>query len=311
MRAARGIPAWCMAHPVGTTLLAIALMLLGAFSFPQLAVAPLPAADFPTLQVNASLPGASAETMASSVATPLEVQFSSVPGVRQMTSSSAFGTTQITLQFELEKGIDSAVQEVQAAINTASSRLPASMPSLPTWRKVNPGDSPILMIAMTSDTLPLTEVSDFAETLIARQISQIDGVGQANIMGQKRPAIRIQAASEKLTAAGLTLADIRAVIQRASINQPKGALFGSNRMSTIAANDQLMTPNEYADLVVAYRNGAPVFLRDVASTRFGAENDYVHAWANGKPGVIITVQREPGANVVATGDRVKEALPRL
>jgi len=311
MTVGRGIPAWCMAHPVGTTLLAIALMLLGAFAFPQLAVAPLPAADFPTLQVNASLPGASAETMASSVATPLEVQFSSVPGVRQMTSSSAFGTTQITLQFELDKGIDSAVQEVQAAINTAAARLPAAMPNLPTWRKVNPGDSPILMIAMTSDTLPLTEVSDFAETLIARQISQIDGVGQANIMGQKRPAIRIQAASEKLTAAGLTLADVRAVIQRASINQPKGALFGSNRMSTIAANDQLTTPAEYADLVVAYRNAAPVFLRDVATTSAGAENDYVHAWANGKPGVIVTVQREPGANVVATGDRVKEALPRL
>lgn len=311
MNVGRGIPAWCMAHPVGTTLLAIALMLLGAFAFPQLAVAPLPAADFPTLQVNAGLPGASAETMASSVATPLEVQFSSVPGVRQMTSSSAFGTTQITLQFELEKSIDSAVQEVQAAINTASSRLPAAMPSLPTWRKVNPGDSPILMVSMTSDTLPLTEVSDYAETLIARQISQIDGVGQANIIGQKRPAIRIQAASEKLTAAGLTLADVRAVVQRASINQPKGALFGSNRMSTIAANDQLVTPNEYADLVVAYRDGAPVFLRDVASTSFGAENDYVHAWAEGKPGVIITVQREPGANVVATGDRVKAALPRL
>ncbi|HEX7011338.1 MAG TPA: efflux RND transporter permease subunit [Steroidobacteraceae bacterium] len=307
----RGIPAWCMAHPVGTTLLATALLLMGAFAFPQLAIAPLPAADYPTIQVNASLPGADAQTMASSVATPLEVQFSAVPGVRQMTSSSAYGVTQITLQFELEKSLDTAVQEVQAAINTASSGLPAAMPSLPTWRKLNPGDTPILMLSMSSDTLPLTEVSDYAETLIARQISQIQGVGQVSILGQKRPAIRIQASPEKLTAAGLTLADVRAVVQRASVNQPKGALFGSSRMSTIAANDQLMDPREYADLVVAYRDGAPVFLKDVASVHFGAENDYVHAWAGGKPGVILMVFREPGANVVATGDRVKEALPRL
>ena len=311
MKIGAGIPAWCMDHPVGTTLLAIALMLMGAFAFPQLAVAPLPAADYPMLQVNASLPGASPQTMASSVATPLEVQFSSVPGVRQMISSSAFGTTQITLQFEIDKSIDTAVQDVQAAINTASSRLPAGMPSLPTWRKQNPGESPILMISLTSQTLPLTEVSDYAETLIARQLSQIDGVGQVGIMGQKRPAIRIQAAPEKLTAAGLTLADVRAVVQRASTNQPKGALFGSNRMSTIAANDQLMKPNEYAGLVVAYRDGAPVFLRDVANARFGAENDYVQGWADGQGGVIITVQREPGANVVATGDRVKQALSQL
>lgn len=311
MTVGRGIPAWCMAHPVGTTLLAMALILLGAFAFPQLAVAPLPAADFPTIQVNANLPGAGAETMASSVATPLEVQFSAVPGVRQMTSSSAFGVTQITLQFELDKSIDTAVQEVQAAINTASARLPAGMPSLPTWRKVNPGDSSILMISMSSDTLPVTQVSDYAETLVARQLSQIDGVGQVNIIGQQRPAIRIQAAPEKLTAAGLTLADVRAVVQRASINQPKGALFGNNRMSTIAANDQLTAPNEYADLVVAYRNGAPVYLRDVASTRFGAENDYIRARSMGKPGVVVTVQREPGANVVATGDRLMAALPQL
>ncbi|HEY4366698.1 MAG TPA: efflux RND transporter permease subunit [Steroidobacteraceae bacterium] len=307
----RGVYSWCMAHPIGTVLLAMALVLLGALAFPQLAVAPLPAADFPTIQISANLPGASAETMASSVATPLEVQFSSVPGVTQMTSTSALGSVSVTLQFELDKDINTAVQEVQAAINTASARLPKDMPSLPTWRKVNPTDTPVLMLSLTSDTLPLTTLSDYAETLLVRQLSQIDGVGQVNIIGQQRPAIRIKASPQTLAAAGLTLADIRGAVQRASVNMPKGALYGQSRVSTLEANDQLFDPRDYGDLIVTYRDGAPVYLKDVASVQFGAENDYVRAFPMGKSGVQVNVQREPGANIVATGDRLLKALPAL
>ena len=307
----RGVYAWCMGHPIGTVLLAMALVLVGALAFPQLAVAPLPAADFPVIQVSANLPGASAETIASSVATPLEVQFSSVPGVTQMTSTSALGSVSITLQFELDKDINTAVQEVQAAINAASARLPADMPGLPTWRKVNPTDTPVLMLSLTSDTLPLTTLSDYAETLLVRQLSQINGVGQVNIIGQQRPAIRIQASPQRLAAAGLTLAEIRGAVQRASVNLPKGALYGRSRVSTLEANDQLFDAHAYDELIVAFREGAPVHLKDVATVRMGAENDYVLAFPMGKSGVQINVQREPGANIVATGDRLLQALPAL
>ena len=234
----RSIFAWCMDHPIGTVLLTIALVLLGVLAFPQLSVAPLPEADFPTIQVNARLPGASAETMASSVATPLEVALSSVPGITEMTSSSSLGSVEITLQFVLEKDIDTAAQEVQAALNQAAGRLP-DMPNLPTWRKVNPADSPILIIGVTSETLSRTEISDLAETVLARQMTQINGVGEVFIGGQQKPAIRIQAKPEVLAAAGITLADIRAAVQRASVNLPKGALFGDNRVSTLAVNDQI------------------------------------------------------------------------
>ena len=305
------ISAWCIDRPVATLLLTFALVLLGVVAFPQLPVAPLPEADFPTIQVSAQLPGASPETMASSVATPLEVQFSAIPGMTQMTSSSALGSTSLILQFTLDKNIDTAAQEVQAAINTASSRLPQDMPSLPTWRKVNPADSPVLIMTVSSAQMPANELSDYAETLLARQLSQIDGVGLVNITGQQRPAIRVQAQPEKLAAIGLTLTDLRQAIQQTSLNLAKGALYGDSSVSTLATNDQLFHPDEYAQLIVAYRDGAPVHLKDVATVINGAENAYVKAWSGDQEGLNLVVFRQPGANIVDTVDRVMQALPHL
>jgi HAE1 family hydrophobic/amphiphilic exporter-1 len=242
MNTRNGVSAWCIDHPIATLLLTFALVLLGAIAFPRLPVAPLPEADFPTIQVTAQLPGASPETMASSVATPLEVQFSAIPGMTQMTSSSALGSTNLTLQFTLDKNIDTAAQEVQAAINTAAARLPKDMPSPPTWRKVNPADSPVLILSVSSTQMPGNELSDYAETLLARQISQIDGVGQINITGQQRPAIRVQAQPDKLAAIGLTLADIRLAIQQTSLNLAKGALYGEHSVSTMPPTTSCSTP---------------------------------------------------------------------
>ncbi|MDH0635711.1 multidrug efflux RND transporter permease subunit [Pseudomonas sp. GD03860] len=311
MKARGSISAWCIDRPVATLLLTFALVLLGVIAFPRLPVAPLPEADFPTIQVTAQLPGASPETMASSVATPLEVQFSAIPGMTQMTSSSALGSTNLILQFSLEKSIDTAAQEVQAAINTATARLPQDMPSPPTWRKVNPADSPVLILTVSSAQMPANELSDYAETLLARQLSQIDGVGLINITGQLRPAIRVQAQPEKLAALGLTLADLRQAIQQTSLNLAKGALYGENSVSTIATNDQLFHPEQYAQLIVSYRDGAPVHLKDVAKVIDGAENAYVKAWSGEQQGLNLVVFRQPGANIVDTVDRVMDALPGL
>ncbi|WP_338522703.1 multidrug efflux RND transporter permease subunit [Pseudomonas batumici] len=307
----RGVSAWCIDHPVATLLLTFALVLLGAIAFPRLPLAPLPEAEFPTIQVSAQLPGASPQTMASSVATPLEVQFSAIPGMTQMTSSSALGTTTLTLQFTLSKSIDTAAQEVQAAINTASGKLPKDMPTLPTWRKVNPADSPVLILSVSSSRMPGTELSDYAETLLARQLSQIDGVGQINITGQQRPAIRVQASADKLAAIGLTLADIRQAIQQTSLNLAKGALYGKSSISTLSTNDQLFQPEEYQQLIVSYKNGAPVQLKDVARVIRGSEDAYVQAWSGDEPGVNLVISRQPGANIVETVDRIQAALPEL
>ncbi|MEG0966058.1 MAG: multidrug efflux RND transporter permease subunit [Pseudomonas sp.] len=311
MKARGSISAWCIDRPIATLLLTFALVLLGVIAFPRLPIAPLPEADFPTIQVTAQLPGASPETMASSVATPLEVQFSAIPGMTQMTSSSALGSTNLILQFTLEKSIDTAAQEVQAAINTATARLPQDMPSPPTWRKVNPADSPVLILTVSSAQMPANELSDYAETLLARQLSQIDGVGLINITGQLRPAIRVQAQPEKLAALGLTLADLRQAIQQTSLNLAKGALYGDNSVSTLATNDQLFHPEEYAELIVSYRDGAPVHLKDVAKVINGAENAYVKAWSGEQQGLNLVVFRQPGANIVETVDGIMEALPRL
>jgi HAE1 family hydrophobic/amphiphilic exporter-1 len=311
MKGHGSVSAWCIDHPVATILLTFALVLLGAIAFPRLPIAPLPEAEFPTIQVAAQLPGASPETMASSVATPLEVQFSAIPGVTQMTSSSALGSTNLTLQFTLDKSIDTAAQEVQAAINTAAGKLPKDMPTLPTWRKVNPADSPVLILSVNSTQMPGTELSDLVETLLSRQISQIDGVGQINITGQQRPAIRVQASADKLAAIGLTLADIRLAIQNTSLNLAKGALYGESSISTLSTNDQLFHPEEYSQLIVSYKDGAPVHLRDVAKVVNGSEDAYVQAWAGDKPGVNLVISRQPGANIVETVDRIQAALPAL
>ncbi|WP_053269865.1 multidrug efflux RND transporter permease subunit [Pseudomonas chlororaphis] len=311
MKGHGSISAWCVDHPVATLLLTFALVLLGAIAFPRLPIAPLPEAEFPTIQVSAQLPGASPETMASSVATPLEVQFSAIPGMTQMTSSSALGSTNLTLQFTLDKSIDTAAQEVQAAINTASGKLPNDMPSLPTWRKVNPADSPVLILSISSTQMPGTELSDYVETLLARQISQIDGVGLINITGQQRPAIRVQASPDRLAAIGLTLADIRVALQQASLNLAKGALYGESSISTLSTNDQLFHPEDYGQLIVSYKNGAPVQLKDVARVISGPENAYVQAWSNDQPGLNLVIFRQPGANIVDTVDRIQSELPRL
>jgi HAE1 family hydrophobic/amphiphilic exporter-1 len=311
MKGHGSVSAWCIDHPVSTFLLTFALVLLGLIAFPQLPVAPLPEAEFPTIQVSAQLPGASPQTMASSVATPLEVQFSAIPGMTQMTSSSALGSTNLTLQFTLHKSIDTAAQEVQAAINTAAGKLPSDMPSLPTWRKLNPADSPVLILTISSTQMPGTELSDYVETLLARQLSQIDGVGQIYISGQQRPAIRVQVAPDRLAAIGLTLADIRVALQQASLNLAKGALYGPSSISTLSTNDQLFLPEEYGQLIVSYKDGAPVHLKDIARVINGSENAYVQAWSGDRPGLNLVIFRQPGANIVETVDRIQDELPRL
>ncbi|NBB60684.1 multidrug efflux RND transporter permease subunit [Pseudomonas sp. ODNR1LW] len=311
MKGHGSISAWCIDHPVATILLTFALVLLGAIAFPRLPIAPLPEAEFPTIQVAAQLPGASPETMASSVATPLEVQFSAIPGVTQMTSSSALGSTNLTLQFTLDKSIDTAAQEVQAAINTAAGKLPKDMPNLPTWRKVNPADSPVLILSVNSSLMPGPELSDLTETLLSRQLSQVDGVGQVSITGQQRPAIRVQVSADKLAAIGLTLADIRLAIQQTSLNLAKGALYGESSISTLSTNDQLFHPDEYSQLIVSYKDGAPVHLKDVAKVVNGSQDAYVQAWAGSQPGVNLVIFRQPGANIVETVDRIQAALPAL
>ncbi len=311
MKSISSVSAWCVDRPIATLLLTLALIVLGAISFSKLSVAPLPEVDFPTIQVTALLPGASASTMASAIVTPLEVQFSSIAGVSQMTSSSGVGTATITLQFVLDKRLDTASQEVQAAINVAAAKLPDDMPSLPVWKKINPADSPILVLGVSSSHLPISELSDYVETLLARQISQIDGVGQVNIIGLQRPAIRVQASAEKIAAVGITLSDIRQTLQSTSLNLAKGVLYGQHTTSTLATNDQLFHADDYQHLIVAYRTGAPIYLKDVATVIDGVENAYVQAWTNEDPGINLVITRQPGANIVATVDRIQAALPQL
>lgn len=307
----QGIFAWFIRRPVATILLAVAAGLLGIVAFPLLPVAPLPEADFPSIQVSASLPGASPETMASSVATPLEVAFTGIPGITEMTSTNALGQTSITIQFNLSRDVDAAAQEVQAAINSVAGRLPSDMPSLPTWRKVNPTDRPVLVLSAVSDEMPLTELSDLIENQLARRLSQIDGVAQVNIAGQHKPSIRVRAQPDRLAAYGVSMADVREAVQRASVNRAKGAVFGRDAVSTFEANDQLSTPAGYGDIVVAWRGGAPVHVRDVAEVSVGGENSYVGAFPNGRPGLGIIIMRQPGANIVRIADAVRAELPRL
>jgi hydrophobe/amphiphile efflux-1 (HAE1) family protein len=298
-------------RPVATSLLMIAVALCGLAAFPALPVAPLPQVDFPTISVSAMLPGASPETMASSVAQPLERQFSQIPGVIQLTSTSTLGATSITLQFELNRDIDAAAQDVQSAISAASRQLPIQLPSPPTYRKVNPADSPILVLGVHSDSLPITTVDDYADTILAQQISQISGVSQVSIGGEQKPAVRVQVDPAKLATKGLTLEDVRGVIAQATTNAPKGTLYSSNRSLTIAANDQLSKAAAYNDIIIAYRNGAAVRIKDIGEAIAGPENLYVGAWDNDRPAVLLVVYKQPGANVIDTADKVKQALPRL
>jgi hydrophobe/amphiphile efflux-1 (HAE1) family protein len=300
-----------IARPIATALLMVGLFLAGLAAYPLLPVAALPNVNYPTLQVTAQLPGADPQTMASSVATPLETQFGQIPGLTQMTSASALGFTQITLQFDLSRAIDGAVSDTLSAINAASAQLPLNMPYPPTIRKVNPADTPILVLGLTSDTLPLTTVDAYAETILLQKISQISGVGLVGIGGQQKPAIRVQVDPQALAARGIGLEDVRNVISQANVDQPKGTLNSPRQTYTLNTNDQLLTPEAYDALILAYRNGSPVRVRDVGKAISAPENDLIAGWYNRQRAIILSIQRQPGANVVETVQRVKAMLPVL
>ena len=298
-------------RPVATTLLMVGILLVGLVAYTQLPVSALPEVDYPTIQVVTFYPGADPEVMASSVTAPLERQFGQVPGLSQMTSTSSFGSSLIILQFNLDQNIDVAEQEVQAAINAATTYLPKDLPNPPIYSKVNPADAPILTLALTSDTLPLTKVEDLADTTLAQKISQLPGVGLVSISGGQKPAVRIQANPTALASYGLSLEDLRTVLGQANVDQAKGVLDGSRQSYTINANDQLFSSDEYKDIIVASKNGAPVRLSDVANVIDGAENAREAAWMNLTPAVIVNIQRQPGANIISVADRIKKLLPRL
>ena len=306
-----GISAPFIRHPIATSLLMIGVLFVGLVAYPRLPVAPLPQVDFPTIQVSATLPGASPDTMASSVAQPLETQFAQIPGVAQMTSTSVLGSTSITIQFDLDRNIDAAANDVQAAINAAGGQLPKNLPSPPTYRKVNPADSPILLLGVRSDTLPLTEVDDNIETKLAQQVSQISGVAQVLIGGQQKPAIRIQLDPAKLVAKGLSLEDVRGPLSITTVDNPKGTIMGPKRSFTIYTNDQLTQSKDWNEVIVAYRNGAPLRVRDIGQAVTGPQDTTQAGWADGKRGMVLVIFKQPGANVIDTVDHIMAQIPRL
>jgi multidrug efflux pump len=298
-------------RPIATSLLMGAIMLAGAAGYRQLPVSALPQVEYPTIQVVTFYPGAGPEVMASSITAPLERQFGQVPGLKQMTSSSSMGGSVVTLQFSLDLSIDVAEQEVQAAVNAASNFLPRDLPNPPVYSKVNPADAPVLTLALTSRTLPLTRVEDFADTRLAQKISQLSGVGLVSISGGQKPAVRIQANPMALSRYGLGLEDLRAAIVAENVNQAKGTFDGPRQAYTIAGNDQLLSSDQYRPIIVAYRNGAPVQLSDVANVIDGAENVKQAAWMNSTPAIILNIQRQPGTNIIEVVDRIKALLPQL
>ncbi|MGH7232941.1 MAG: efflux RND transporter permease subunit, partial [Nitrospiraceae bacterium] len=298
-------------RPVATVLLMAAVLLAGFIAYHQLPVSALPQVDYPTIQTMTFYPGASPDVMASSVTAPLERQFGQMPGLKQMTSTSSSGSSVITLQFSLGLSLDVAEQQVQAGINAASTFLPRDLPNPPVYSKVNPADAPILTLALTSETMPLPQVEDLADTRLAQKISQLSGVGLVGISGGQRPAVRIQANPVTLAAYGLTLEDLRVVVAAANVNQAKGAFDGPRRASIIGATDQLLSSQEYQPLIVSYRNGAPVLLSDVADVIDDVENVKQAAWMNETAAVIVNIQRQPGANVIEVVDRIKKLLPQL
>ena len=306
-----GISAPFIRYPIGTSLMMAGILFVGLVAYPLLPVAPLPQVDFPTIQITAQLPGASPETMASSVAQPLERQFAQIPGIAQMTSTSYLGTAAVTIQFDLNRNIDGAANDVLAGINAAGGQLPKNLPSPPTYRKVNPADSPILLLSATSDSLPLTTVSDSVDAQLAQQISQISGVAQVTIGGQQKPSIRVQVDPAKLVAKGLSLEDVRNQIAITTVDSPKGNIDGEKRAFTIYSNDQLLDSKDWNDVIIAYRNGGPLRIRDIGQAVTGPEDAKQAAWANGKRGVFLVVYKQPGANVIDTVDKIKALLPRL
>src|SRR5437773_7591718 len=289
----------------------VAILLAGIVAYRVLPLAALPQVDYPTIQVVTLYPGASPDVMTSSVTAPLERQFGQMPGLNQMSSTSSGGASVITLQFSLQLSLDVAEQEVQAAINASGTFLPTDLPTPPIYSKVNPADTPIVTLALTSKTLPLPKLYGLADTRLATKLSQLPGVGLVSLSGGQRPAVRIQANPNALAAYGLSLDDVRTAIGNANTNQAKGSFDGPTRASTIDANDQLKSADEYRSLIIAYRNGSPIRLSDGADTVDGAENSRLAAWANEFPAVIVNIQRQPGANVIEVVDRIKQLLPQL
>src|ERR1700723_3327827 len=306
-----GISAPFIRYPIGTSLMMAGILFVGLVAYPLLPVAPLPQVDFPTIQITAQLPGASPETMASSVAQPLERQFAQIPGIAQMTSTSYLGTASITIQFDLNRSIDGAANDVLAGINGAGGQLPKNLPTPPTYRKVNPADSPILLLSATSDSLPLTTVSDSVDAQLAQQISQISGVAQVTIGGQQKPSVRVQVDPAKLVAKGLSLEDVRNQISIVTVDSPKGNIDGDKRAFTIYSNDQMLDSKDWNDVIIAYRNGGPLRVRDIGQAITASEDMKQAAWADGKRGVFLVVYKQPGANVIDTVDKIKALLPRL
>ena len=298
-------------RPIATSLLGVAVMLGGFLGYWWLPISALPQVDFPTIQVTTQLPGANPDTIAALVTAPLERQFGQIPSLQTMTSSSSFGISQVTLQFDLNRDIDAAAQDVQSAINAAASTLPRNLPYPPLYSKVNPADAPIITLALTSQAIDLRALSDMADTIMAPRLSEVSGVGHVSVQGGIRPAIRIQADLSRLASYGIALDDLRTAIVGANVAGPKGALDGAHQSYTIAANDQIVAADTYKDIVVAFRNGAPVKIGDVADVIDGLENTKVGAWYRGQPSIVIDVQRQPGANVIETVERLRAELPRL
>jgi multidrug efflux pump subunit AcrB len=287
-------------RPVATILLMVALLFLGAVAYPLLPVAPLPQVDFPTITVTTQYPGPSPETMASSVTAPLERQFGQIPGVTTMSSTSILVTSTITVQFDLSRNIDGAALDIQSAINEAAGQLPTNLPAPPQYRKVNPADAPILVLAVQSNLLPITQVDDYADTILAEHLGQISGVAQVEIAGQRKPAVRIQVDTAKLASLGISLEDVRTAIAALTTNAPQGSVEHTTRAFTIYDNSQLFSAAQWNDAIIAYRNGAPVRVRDVGRAVNAAENIRLAAYANGKPAILLPITRVPGANVIAT-----------
>src|SRR5271163_1073793 len=298
-------------RPVATTLLTAAIALAGSVAFRELPVSALPQVDFPTISVGASLPGASPEIMASSIATPLERQFGRIAGITEMTSSSNLGTTSVTLQFDLTRDINGAARDVQAAINAARSYLPANLPGNPTYRKVNPADSPIMVVALTSSVYDRGVLYDAASTIMQQRLSQIEGVGQVSVGGSSLPGVRVDVNPTQLNSYGLGLQDVASMLSRQNANSPKGQIADSETSADIVTNDQLLKAVDYMPLVVGYHNGAAVKLSDVATVQDSTENIRAAGFTNGKPSVLIIIYRQPGANIIETVDRVRAAIPSL
>ncbi|MBV8586102.1 MAG: efflux RND transporter permease subunit, partial [Verrucomicrobia bacterium] len=298
-------------RPIATFLLMAGVIMLGILGYTLLPISSLPTVDFPTIQVVTRYPGASPEVMASAVTTPLESQFDQISGLTSMASTSSLGVSTITLQFDLSRDIDVASQDVQAAINVARGYLPGDLPNLPIYNKVNPADTPILTLAISSDALPIAKVNDLADSLLAQKLSQVSGVGLVTIEGNQKPAVRIQYNPAALASLGMGPEDLRNAINLANVDAPKGSFSGARQSYMIGSNDQLTTAEQYRPLIIAYRNGAPVTLGDVATIIDGVEDDQLAAWVGSKPAVLVDIQRQPGANIIQTVDRIKKLLPKL